>query len=143
MSRLPKVTDWPVFKQIEKGDLHAAGETSASDRTRALQPRTRGVDRIVKSICPYCAVGCGQLVYVKDERIVDIEGDPDSPISEGCLCPKGSATFQLVTGNQRVDRVWYRRPFGKAWETLSLEEAMALVAQRVKDTREATWQESD
>jgi formate dehydrogenase major subunit len=140
MNRLPKVTDWPVFRQIEKGDLHAAGETSASDRTRALQPRTRGVDKVVRSVCPYCAVGCGQLVYVKDNRIVDIEGDPDSPISEGCLCPKGSATFQLVTSQHRVQQVLYRRPYGTEWEAIPLAQAMEMIAQRVKQARDENWE---
>jgi formate dehydrogenase major subunit len=86
-------------------------------------------------------VGCGQLVYVKDEKIVDIEGDPDSPISQGCLCPKGAATFQYVTGSHRTEQVLYRRPGGKEWERIPLERAMDMVAERVKATRDATWQE--
>jgi len=95
----------------------------------------------VKSICPYCAVGCGQDVYIRDNKIIDIEGDSDSPISRGCLCPKGSATFQLVTGSHRAHNVLYRRPGGTAWETLPLERAMDMVADRIRDTREATWEE--
>ena len=95
------------------------------------------------SICPYCGVGCGQLVYVKDEKIVDIEGDPRSPISNGCLCPKGAATFQLVTGSHRVHRVLYRRPHGLEWEAIPLEQAMDMVAERVRKTREQHWQQSD
>jgi len=91
-------------------------------------------------VCPYCAVGCGQLIDVKNDRIIDIEGDPESPISEGCLCPKGSATFQLVTSEHRVRQVLYRRPYSTAWETIPLSEAMEMVAQRVKKTREETWQ---
>lgn len=143
MDRLPKISDWPVFRQIQKGDLHAAGETSASERARSLQPRTRGVDRVVKSICPYCAVGCGQLVYVKNERIVDIEGDPDSPISGGCLCPKGSATFQLVTGQHRVQQVLYRKPYGTEWEAIPLDQAMEMVAQRIKQARDENWESTN
>jgi len=84
---------------------------TATRRTLTLLPRTVHADRVVRSICPYCGVGCGQLVYVQNERITNIEGDPESPISAGCLCPKGSATYQLVTGSHRVDRVLYRRPF--------------------------------
>jgi formate dehydrogenase major subunit len=137
MDRLPKITDWPVFKQIQRGDLHAAGEVSASDRARALQPRTRNVDKVVKSVCPYCAV------YVKNERIVDIEGDPDSPISEGCLCPKGSATFQLVTGQHRIQQVLYRKPYGTEWEAIPLDQAMEMVAQRVKQARDENWESSN
>ena len=104
-------------------------------------PRTESADRVVRSVCPYCAVGCGQLVYVEDERITDIEGDPDSPISEGCLCPKGAATFQLVTGEHREQRVLYRRPGGTQWESLPLETAMEMVADRVQRTRDAHWEE--
>lgn len=92
-------------------------------------------------MCPYCAVGCGQLVYVKDEKIIDIEGDPGSPCSHGCLCPKGAATFQLVTGSHRLDRVLYRRPHGTKWETIPLEQAMAMVAERVKNTRDEHWED--
>lgn len=96
----------------------------------------------MKSVCPYCAVGCGQLVYVENDRITDIEGDPDSPISEGCLCPKGAATRQLVTGRHREQRVLYRRPGGTAWEPIGLDRAMEMVADRVVTTRNATWQDS-
>jgi formate dehydrogenase major subunit len=140
MKQPSKLSDWPVIKQLEDRDPHASGEAAFSDRTRSLAPRTRGVDRVVRSVCPYCAVGCGQLVYVKDERIVDIEGDPDSPISEGCLCPKGSATFQLVTSKHRVQQVLYRKPYATEWETIPLEQAMEMVAQRVKKAREENWQ---
>jgi formate dehydrogenase major subunit len=136
----PKLTHWPVLKQIQRGDPHASAEAASSDRTRSLMPRTKGADKVVRSVCPYCAVGCGQLVYVKANRIVDIEGDPESPISEGCLCPKGSATFQLVTGKQRVQQVLYRKPYATDWETITLEQAMEMIAQRVKKTREETWQ---
>ncbi len=111
-----------------------------SERTRALEPRTRRIDRVVKSVCPYCAVGCGQLVYVKNERIINIEGDPDSPISRGCLCPKGSATFQLVTSSHRVTNVLYRRPYGTEWEVIPLNQAMEMVAQRIKKSRDDNWQ---
>lgn len=114
-----------------------------SERSRHLKPRTRTADRVVKSICPYCAVGCGQDVYVRDEQIIDIEGDPDSPISRGCLCPKGSATFQLVAGPDREQRVLYRAPGGTEWQTIPLERAMDMVADRVKRTRDATWEERD
>jgi formate dehydrogenase major subunit len=88
-------------------------------------------------------VGCGQLVYVKNEKILDIEGDPASPISHGCLCPKGAATFQLVTGSHRVSDVLYRRPHGTKWERIPLDTAMEMVAERVKKTRDETWEEHD
>ncbi len=112
-----------------------------SERTLNIQPRTRSADKVVKSICPYCAVGCGQLVFVEKGRITDIEGDPDSPISQGCLCPKGAATYQLVTGSYREQHVLYRRPRAVAWERIPLEQAMDMVAERVKKTRDSFWEE--
>ncbi len=133
---------WPLLRQIARGDATALGDTARSPRTDALRPRTETADRVARSICPYCAVGCGQKVYVKDEKIIDIEGDPDSPISEGCLCPKGAATMQLVTGDHREQRVLYRRPGGGAWEVLALEQAMDMVAERVVRARESHWQET-
>ena len=139
--KLPVVSEWPVARQVAAGDVAGLGSTAASARTRGLEPRTAGADQVRRSVCPYCAVGCGQLVYVKDGKILDIEGDPDSPISQGCLCPKGAATFQLVTGSLRTKQVFRRRPGGTAWEAIPLEQAMDMVAERVKRTREETWQE--
>jgi formate dehydrogenase major subunit len=141
MARLPVLSQWPVARQIAERDPAGLGGTAASERTRSLSPRTASADRVARSICPYCAVGCGQLVYVKDERIVDIEGDPDSPISQGCLCPKGAATFQLVTGSHRVKQALYRRPGGTEWEPIPLERAMDLIADRVRASRDSTWEE--
>jgi formate dehydrogenase major subunit len=141
MAKLPVLSDWPVARQAASGDPAGLGANAASARTRDLRPRTAGADRVARSVCPYCAVGCGQLVYVKDEKIIDIEGDPDSPVSQGCLCPKGAATFQLVTGAHRVEQVLYRRPGGTEWERIPLERAMQMVAERVKKTRDETWQE--
>jgi formate dehydrogenase major subunit len=103
--------------------------------------RTKSADQVVPSICPYCAVGCGQLVYLKGEKIIDIEGDPGSPVSNGCLCPKGAATFQLVTGSHRVTDVLYRRAHGTEWEKIPLATAMEMVAQRVKQSRDDGWQD--
>ncbi len=134
---------WPVVKQIKNRDVNAFGSNSFSSRTEHLQPRTKQADKVVASICPYCAVGCGQLVYVKEGKILDIEGDPASPISAGCLCPKGAATFQLVTGSHRVKKVLYRRPHGKAWEEIPLDQAIEMVAQRVKKARDENWQDVD
>jgi len=131
---------WPVWKQLMKGDFTALGDSAKSPRSEQLAPRTRSADRVVKSVCPYCAVGCGQDVYVRDEKIIDIEGDPTSPISRGCLCPKGAATFQLVTGTHRLHKVLYRKPRASDWEEIPLEQAMDMVAQRIRDTREATWE---
>ena len=118
------------------------GDTAATDRTRGLQARIADAGKPVRSICPYCAVGCGQVIYVKDGKITDIEGDEDSPISRGRLCPKGAASFQLVTGDHRVQQVLHRRPGGTRWEVLTLEDAMEMVADRVWRTRDETWEEA-
>jgi formate dehydrogenase major subunit len=134
-------TFWPLLKQIRNRDPHAFGESAATERSRHLRPRTDSATNIARSVCPYCAVGCGQLVYVRDNRIINIEGDPESPISCGHLCPKGSATFQLVTGSHRTKQVLYRRPHGTDWETIPLEQAMQMVAERIKKTRDETWQD--
>jgi len=134
---------WPLLEQLRARDAKADGETAFSRRTIELRPRTASADRVVKSICPYCAVGCGQRVFVRDGKITDIEGDPDSPISGGKLCPKGAATFQLVTGSWRERRVLYRRPHGTEWEAIPLDRAMAMVADRVKAARDATWEDRD
>lgn len=134
---------WPVLRQLKNGDLLGLGHSAASDRTESLAARTKHADKVVDSVCPYCAVGCAQLVYVKDEKIIDIEGDPRSPVSNGCLCPKGAATFQLVAGSHRVSDVLYRRPYGTKWEKLPLEQAMDMVSERVKKTRDAHWEDKD
>jgi len=107
---------WPVWKQVKSRDVEGLNGTAASARSEQLGSRTMDAEKAVSSVCPYCGVGCGQLVYVKEGKILDIEGDPRSPISNGCLCPKGAATFQLVTGSHRVHNVLYRRPHGASWE---------------------------
>src|SRR5215469_7147321 len=112
----------PALRQL-RGDPLGLGRAARSQRSERLLPRTSTADRVVQSICPYCAVGCGQKVYVKDERVIQIEGDPDSPISRGRLCPKGSASLQLTTGAAREYRVKYRRPFALDWEELDLDTA--------------------
>ena len=134
---------WPVARQIAGGDAVGLDGTAFSPRSESLRPRTEDASAVVKSVCPYCAVGCGQKVFVKDGKILDIEGDEDSPISRGRLCPKGAASFQLVTGNQRVHHCLYRKPRGTEWEVIPLEQAMEMVAQRVKRTREETWEARD
>ena len=103
----PPIDDWPVLRQLRGADRTGRGAAVKSHRSATLSPRTATADRVVKSVCPYCAVGCGQNVYVKDGKVVQIEGDPDSPTSRGRLCPKGSATLQLTTGDAREQRVLY------------------------------------
>jgi formate dehydrogenase major subunit len=131
---------WPLLRQFESRDPYALGAAAQSDATRAWRGRIAGAEP-VKSVCPYCAVGCGQLVYVKDGRVTQIEGDPESPISRGRLCPKGAATRTLIQSPLREYNVKYRRPHGTAWEELPLDRAMEMIADRVLKTRKETWLE--
>jgi len=142
MGLLQLIRRWPAVRQLTEGDPLGLGRAVRSPATQRLRPRTAGADRVVDSVCPYCAVGCGQKVFVKDEQIIQIEGDPASPISRGRLCPKGAATRSLVTGPQREQRVKYRRPHGTAWEELPLAQAMDMIADRVIATRRDTWEGS-
>jgi formate dehydrogenase major subunit len=134
------IESWPVYRQLTGSDPLGRGAAAKSAESQRLTSHIENADRVVKSICPYCAVGCGQNVYVKDEKVVQIEGDPDSPVSRGRLCPKGSATLQLTTGPGRRDKVLYRRPYGTEWESLDLQTAMEMVADRVLKTRADTWE---
>ena len=129
----------PLFDQL-RGDPKALGRAARSKRSRELTPRTATADRVARSICPYCAVGCGQKVYVKDEKVVQIEGDPDSPVSRGRLCPKGAASEGYVNSPLRETKVKYRRPYAGEWEELDLETATDMIADRVIATRAATWE---
>jgi formate dehydrogenase major subunit len=117
------------------------GSESMSPRTLNLRPKNHGAD-VARSVCPYCGVGCGQLVYHKDGKLISIEGDPQSPISRGHLCPKGADTFELHTHPDRLKKVKYRRPYSRQWEDLDLETAMDMVADRVWETRERTFEET-
>ena len=112
--------------------------------TREIRSRLsdEGVQKTV-SVCPYCAVGCSTLVYHRDGRIIDIEGNPDSPINAGTLCPKGSANFGLHVSPHRLTKVKYRRPYSDHWEDLTLDEAMNMIAERVTKTRDENWQDKD
>jgi formate dehydrogenase major subunit len=134
---------WPAYRQLTGNDPLGRGTSARSRHTDELRARTVDADRVVSSVCPFCAVGCGQKVYVKDEKVIQIEGDPDSPISRGRLCPKGAATEGYVNGPLREYRVKYRRPYGTEWEELPLEQAMDMIADRVLDAREAGWQDLD
>ena len=134
---------WPVYRQLTGTDPLGRGKAAESPRSEALTPRTASADRVARSVCPYCAVGCGQQVFVKDEKVVQIEGDPHSPLSRGRLCPKGSASKQLVTGPQRERKVRYRAPYTTEWTELDLDTAMDMVADRVLDARRKGWQDRD
>jgi len=134
---------WPVVRQMRSGDVFGRGPAVTSEHTRTMAPRTSTADRVVQSVCPYCAVGCGQRIYVKDEKVVQIEGDPDSPISRGRLCPKGSASEQLVNSPGRQTKVLYRAPHATEWQHLDRETAIEMVADRIIETRRRTWQQHD
>jgi formate dehydrogenase major subunit len=140
------IENWPVYRQLTGPDRLGRGAAARSPDTEESTPRTLTAARVTSSICPYCAVGCGQRVYVASidgkDSIAQIEGDPDSPVSRGRLCPKGAASKQLVTHAGRLTKVLYRRPYGTAWEPLDLDEAMHMIADRVVATRNATWQET-
>jgi formate dehydrogenase major subunit len=142
MARLSPL-EWPVVRQLRSGDALGRGPAVTSPTNRATTPRTATADRVVQSICPYCAVGCGQLVYVKDEKVIDIEGDPDSPISRGRLCPKGSASEQLVNAPGRQTQVLYRAPKAKDWQHLDLDTAIDMIADRFVASRRSGWQDLD
>src|SRR2546421_11436005 len=135
------IDQWPLLRQPKEGDLLGLGRAVTSPKTRELRPRTADAQQVVPSICPYCAVGCGQLVYVKDGEVTQIEGDPASPISRGRLCPKGAASKNYVQSPLREYKVKYRRPYGTQWEELSLDEAMDMIVERFLRTREETWHE--
>jgi formate dehydrogenase major subunit len=132
---------WPVVRQLREGDPLGLGRSARSARSETLEPRIASADHVVQSICPFCAVGCGQLAYVKDGEVIQVEGDPASPISRGRLCPKGAASKSLHSGPLREYRVKYRRPYGTEWEELPLEQAMDMIVERILRTRDETWQE--
>ena len=135
------IEGWPVVRQLTDGDPLGRGAAAKSKHSaHQLMPRTATADKVVKSVCPFCAVGCGQNVFVKDDKVVHVEGDPDSPISRGRLCPRGSSTLQLTTGSAREYQVLYRRPHGTDWEPLPLDRAMDMIADRVIKTRREGWQ---
>lgn len=134
------IGSWPVLRQLTGPDRTGRGAAARSERTRRLEPRTRNADEVVKSVCPFCAVGCGQNVYRRDGQVIQIEGDPDSPVSRGRLCPRGSSSLQLTTGSARELRVRYRRPYGTDWEDLDLDTAMDMIADRVIKSRRKGWQ---
>ena len=131
---------WPLIRQIKTG-ADGTGVESMSEQTRNLQPKHHGAE-VTRSICPYCGVGCGQLVFHKQGKLISIEGDPESPISRGRLCPKGADTFELHTHPGRLKKVKYRRPHSTKWEELELETAMDMIADRLWDSRNRTFRET-
>jgi formate dehydrogenase major subunit len=130
---------WPLIEQIRTG-ADGTGPEAMSRRTRELRPKNHGAE-VARSICPYCGVGCGQLVYHKQGKLISIEGDPESPISRGHLCPKGADTFELHTHPGRLKKVKYRAPYSRKWQEIELETAMDMVADQIWETRDRTFQE--
>jgi formate dehydrogenase major subunit len=136
------VPDWSLLRQFTGKDKLGLGKAAQSLRQAQLRPRTAEADEVVRSICPYCAVGCGQRVFVKDGEVTQIEGDPDSPISRGRLCPKGAASRNYVQSPMREYKVKYRKPYSKEWEELDLETVVDMIADRIIKTREETWEDT-
>jgi formate dehydrogenase major subunit len=134
---------WPVLRQIREGDPHALGKAAQSAHSKTLKPRIDDADHVARSICPYCAVGCAQLVYVKDGEVTQIEGDPASPVSRGRLCPKGSASMNYVESPLREYKVKYRPPYGTQWQELSLDDAMDMLVDRIVDARASDWDDEN
>jgi formate dehydrogenase major subunit len=134
-----RIRELPVVGRAADWGL---GPSAVSKQTLAAGARVTGL-RATESVCPYCAVGCGQVVYTRDGRLVDIEGNPRSPINQGTLCPKGSASRQLVQQPGRLTKVLYRGPRATEWQELELETAMDMIAKRVADARRAGWQDHD
>jgi formate dehydrogenase major subunit len=137
------IEGWPVYRQLTGPDPLGRGAAAMSTVSATLGPRTEQADGVARSVCPYCAVGCGQRVFHKDGKVTQIEGDPDSPISRGRLCPKGSASKNLVTSPLRQKHVLYRAPNATEWQRLDLDTAMEMIADRVVATRAATWENVD
>src|SRR5919202_884148 len=135
------ISNWPLLRQLSTGRMQGTGEEAMSATTRALEPR-HARTKVARSVCPYCGVGCGQLVFHRDGNIVSIEGDPASPISAGHLCPKGAASYELLTHANRLTKVKYRAPYATRWQEIDLETAMDMIADRVWETRERTFVES-
>jgi formate dehydrogenase major subunit len=131
--------NWSLPRQLEGGD--PLGEAAKSDGSRALRPRLEQADRVGTSVCPYCAVGCSLLIYAKDGKPIHVEGNPKSPINEGTLCPKGAATFGLLTSEERFSRVLYRAPYSACWEEKPLGWAMMRIAELAKRARDETFVE--
>ena len=135
--------DWPVIRQLRGADPTGRGTSVTSQRTRDTVPRTATADGVTQSVCPYCAVGCGQRVFHKDGKVIQIEGDPDSPVSRGRLCPKGAASEQLANSTLRQTKVRYRRPYGTDWEDLDLDTALDMIADRFIEARRNHWEDTD
>jgi formate dehydrogenase major subunit len=131
------LADWALPRQLRGAD--PVGAAAEADSSRRARPRLEEADRVGTSICPYCAVGCAQLIYAKGNEVIHVEGDPRSPINQGTLCPKGAATFGWMQNPNRLTSVKYRAPYSDHWEERPLEWAMERIAQLIKRTRDETF----
>jgi formate dehydrogenase major subunit len=130
---------WPLVRQFREGDPLGLGRAVQSEQSRTMTARIDHADHVVQSICPFCAVGCGQLIYVKNGKVTQIEGDPASPVSRGRLCPKGAASKNMHAGPLREYKVKYRRPYSTRWEELPLDDAMDMITERILEARAADF----
>ena len=142
MARLT-LLDWPVLRQLRGADPTGRGSAVTSARTRSTVPRTSTADGMAESICPYCAVGCSPRIFHQDGKVIQIEGNPESPVSRGRLCPKGAASEQLANSYLRQTTVRYRRPYATEWEDLDLDTAMDMIADRFIEARRKHWEDED
>jgi len=133
------IDDWSLPRQLAGQSVTA--DAASSRMSRKLRPRVDQADRVGTSICPFCAVGCAQLVYAKNGKPIHIEGDPRSPVNQGTLCPKGGGTLGMLLSEQRINHVLYRAPHSSTWEQRPLDWAMERVAQSLKQTRDETFVE--
>src|SRR5689334_15152255 len=133
------LADWSLPRQLAGASVMAGAAKSTQSRT--LRPRLEQADRVGTSICPFCAVGCAQLVYSRNGKPIHIEGDPRSPVNQGTLCPKGAGTLGMLLSEQRVNHVMHRAPYADRWERRPLEWAMERIARLVKQTRDETFVE--
>ena len=139
----PVKLNWPVLRQLRGTDRTGRGTAVMSSQTARTVARTVTADGMAQSVCPYCAVGCGQRVYHQDGKVIQIEGDPDSPVSRGRLCPKGAASEQLATSTLRQTTVKYRAPYESDWQDLELDTALDMIADRFLEARRRHWEDTD
>ncbi len=138
---ISRLLEWPLLRQLRQG-ADGTGPEAMSRKTREISARHDDAE-VSRSVCPYCGVGCGQLVYHDGDELLAIEGDPESPVNQGTLCPKGSASYQLLTNPSRLEKVRYRPPNATEWEEIDLETAMDMLADRVWESRKRTFVEED
>ena len=134
------LADWTLPRQIAGQDTFSTA--SKSTTSKELRPRLEQADTVGTSVCPFCAVGCSQLIYVKDKKPIHIEGDPRSPVNKGTLCPKGGGTLGMLLSPKRVSQVLYRAPYSDHWEPRPLDWAMERIAQLTRETRDETFVET-